>query len=397
MTLDPRTVLVMAVGFLLVTTITLGLLVRTLPADTRRGARAGTLATATLGISWALIALEGLVPEALSLLGGNLLYLIAAALVYQSIRLLDGEKASGWVYARVYACVVAPAILATALARYVVDAYSVRVIVMSVALAFLLTLAARRLFVAPRGALFNPGRRAAAYWMATSAALLVMRVVLTLVQGGAPPLFGDEALPNLLVAVSVVIALGAVFAYFLLFSGRVTAELVVQAHLDPLTEVLNRRGFEERAKQELKRAARNGSPVSLLMVDANEFKNINDSWGHQVGDEALRAIANGIRARVRPYDLIARHGGDEFVVLLPGLDAQSAAALIPRIQESIANQPTPHKGRLDVSIGRASLRPRATGRGRAEASGEDVDAADVLRRLIAAADGDLYGVKHTRF
>lgn len=393
MTLDARTVFVMAVGFLAVTTITLGLLVRTLPADTRRGARVGTLATATLGVSWALIALEGLVPEALSLLGGNLLYLIAAALVYQSIRLLDGEKVTGWVYA----CVVAPAILATALARYVVDAYSVRVIVMSVALAFLLTLAARRLFVAPRGVLFNPGRRAAAYWMATSAALLVMRVVLTLAQGGAPPLLGDEALPNLFVAVSVVIALGAVFAYFLLFSGRVTAELAVQAHLDPLTELLNRRGFEERAKQELKRAARNGSPVSLLMVDANEFKNINDSWGHQVGDEALRAIANGIRARVRPYDLIARLGGDEFVVLLPGLDAQSAAALIPRIRESIANQPTPHKGRLDVSIGRASLRPRAAGRGHAEASGEDVDAADVLRRLIAAADGDLYGVKHTRF
>src|SRR5690606_20441073 len=116
-------------------------------------------------------------------------------------------------------------------------------------------------------------------------------------------------------------------------------ELAMQAHLDPLTELQNRRGFEERAKQELKRAARNESPVSLLMVDANDFKRINDNWGHQAGDAALQAIANGIRARVRPYDLVGRLGGDEFVVLLPGLDAEAAAVLVPRLLESIADQP----------------------------------------------------------
>ncbi len=393
MTLDARTVFVMAVGFLAVTTITLGLLVRTLPNDTRRGALVGTWATATLGISWALIALEGLVPEVLSLLGGNLLYLVAAALVYQSIRLLDGESANHGIYAYV----VVPAILAILAARYVVDAYPVRVVVMSVALAVLLALASRRLFAAPRGAYYNPGRRAAGYWLATSAAVLVTRVIVTVVQGGAPPLLDEGALPNLFVALSVVVALGAVFAYFLVFSGRVTAELAVQAHLDPLTELLNRRGFEERAKQELRRAARSGSPVSLLMVDANEFKRINDNWGHQAGDRALRAIATGIRARVRPYDLVARLGGDEFVVLLPGLDAQSAAALVPRLRESIAKQPTEHDGSLDVSIGRASLAPKGARGGLGEVPGGAVDEAEVLQHLLIAADEDLYGVKHTRF
>lgn len=391
MILDPRTVFIMGVGFLVVTTITLGLLVRTLPHDTRRSAVVGTLATATLGVSWTLIALEGLVPELWSLLGGNLLYLVAAALVYQSIRLLDGER----VHRGVFLYVVVPAIVGTLLARYAVDAYSVRVVVMSAAIALLLALASRRLFAQPRGSQFNPGRRVAAYWLASSAAVLVLRIILTAVWGGAPPLINANALPNLLVALSVILALGTVFAYFLLFSGRVTAELAMQAHLDPLTELLNRRGFEERVKQELKRAARNGAPVSFLMVDANDFKRINDNWGHLAGDSALLAIANGIRARVRPYDLVGRLGGDEFAVFLPNLAADAAEDLIPRILESIAQQPTGHGSRLSVSIGRSSMVPsdaEAPGTGLAESSHE----AELLRQLVAAADDDLYGVKRTR-
>src|SRR5690606_18074512 len=128
--------------------------------------------------------------------------------------------------------------------------------------------ASRRLFHDPEGVRWNPGRHPAAYWLAVSAGVLVLRVIATLALGGAPPLMTQSTLPNLFVAISVTVALKAVFAYFLVFSGRVTAELGMQAHLDPLTELLNRRGFVDRAKQELKRSARAGTPVSLLMVDA---------------------------------------------------------------------------------------------------------------------------------
>jgi diguanylate cyclase (GGDEF)-like protein len=391
MILDPRTVFVMGVGFLVVTSVTLGLLIRTLPKDTRRSATVGTLATATLGLSWALIAIEGLVPEVWSLLGGNLLYLIAAALVYQSIRLLDGESMSRGVYLYV----VAPAIVATLAARYVVDLYSVRVAVMSAAIALLLGLASRRLFVDPPGIRSNPGRRAAAYWMAASAGVLVARFIATVIGGGAPPLIDDDPIPNLYVALSVIIGLGAVFAYFLVFSGRVTAELAVQAHFDPLTELLNRRGFEVRARQELTRAVRSGAPVSLLMIDANDFKRINDTWGHLAGDRALQAIANGIRACVRQYDLVGRIGGDEFAVLLSGIEGERAALMVPRLLDSIGAQPTEHGSRLTVSIGRASLASLGTDAvrtGLREGSVED----EMLQRLFSAADGDLYGVKRTR-
>jgi len=386
MTLDIRTVFVMGVGFLVVTTITLSLLVRTLPKDTRRSALVGAIATATLASSWALFALEGLVPELLTLLGANLLYLLAGSLIYQSIRLLDGEKPQRGIYLYV----VAPAILLTLAARYVVDAYSARVVIMSAALSLLLALTSQRLLVGPRATSLNPGRRPAAYWLATAAALLAVRAVGTAALGGAPRLLGEGGIPPLSVAVGVIIGLGAVFAYFLVFSGRVTAELAVQAHLDPLTELLNRRGFEERAKQELQRAARSGAPVSLLMVDANEFKSINDNWGHAAGDKALCGIASGLRAHLRPYDLVARLGGDEFVALLPGTDSRAAAALAPRLREAIARQPTDHGGRLDVSIGIANLEGQAlqSGPGSEEAA---------LRRLLAEADGALYGVKRTRY
>jgi len=320
------------------------------------------------------------------LLGANLLYLLAGSLIYQSIRLLDGEKPQRGIYLYV----VAPAILLMLAARYVVDAYSARVVMMSAALSLLLALTSHRLFVGPRATSLNPGRRPAAYWLATAAALLAVRAVGTAALGGAPRLLGEGALPPISVAVGVIIGLGAVFAYFLVFSGRVTAELAVQAHLDPLTELLNRRGFEERAKQELQRAARSGAPVSLLMVDANEFKTINDNWGHAAGDKALCAIADGLRGHLRPYDLVARLGGDEFVALLPGTDGRAAAALAPRLREAIAGQPTDHGGRLDVSIGIANVEGQALlgGPGSEEA---------VLRRLLAEADGALYGVKHTRY
>ncbi|MFA5551544.1 MAG: GGDEF domain-containing protein [Trueperaceae bacterium] len=387
MILDPRTVFVMGSGFLVITTITLGLLVRTLPADIRRSALVGTGATLTLGISWLLFAFGDLVPDIFTVLGANFFYLLAIALVYQSIRLLDGERSNR----RIYLAVVLPAILATVAARYLVDAYMVRVVVMSVALGFMLALSSVRLFRKSPGSLHNPGRRAAAYWLGTTAALLLVRVIITIVQGEAPPFMTQRVVPNLSVALSVVIALGAVFAYFLLFSGRVTAELAVQARRDPLTELLNRRGFEERAIEELQRAARNGRPVSLLMVDADDFKSINDKWGHQAGDVALKAIAHGIRDKVRQYDLVGRLGGDEFVVLLPGLGKAAVAELAPRLKESIARQRTDHPGAVEVSIGVGYLEPTP------DSVATPALVLSALTRLMKVVDDDMYGVKNTRF
>lgn len=111
---------------------------------------------------------------------------------------------------------------------------------------------------------------------------------------------------------------------------RINRELVYRAQHDPLTGLANRMLLEDRAQQMLARAARDGSKVALLTMDIDRFKQINDTFGHLVGDECLRAIASRLQSRVRDADTLARTGGEEFTVLVGGLtstrSAQAAAA-----------------------------------------------------------------------
>ncbi len=97
------------------------------------------------------------------------------------------------------------------------------------------------------------------------------------------------------------------------------------AETDLVTGVYSHRHLQDRVRQETARAARSRSPLSVLMVDLDDFKRVNDEHGHQAGDRVLRAIAGALRAAVRTSDVVARYGGDEFVVLMPDTDADEAA------------------------------------------------------------------------
>lgn len=111
-----------------------------------------------------------------------------------------------------------------------------------------------------------------------------------------------------------------------------------QAHSDPLTGLANRNVFDEALEHELRQARRNGQPLSLLLLDVDYFKRLNDSLGHPTGDEVLRALASVLRARARrPRDLVARLGGDEFAVMLPETTPQAAAAIATTVHVDLAN------------------------------------------------------------
>jgi two-component system, cell cycle response regulator len=109
-----------------------------------------------------------------------------------------------------------------------------------------------------------------------------------------------------------------------------------QATHDGLTGVLNRNAIFDVLSRELARASREGHPLSLLMVDLDRFKQVNDTRGHAVGDAVLREAARRMQDSIRGYDSVGRYGGEEFLIILPGCDSQGAVAQAERVRESFA-------------------------------------------------------------
>jgi diguanylate cyclase (GGDEF)-like protein len=156
------------------------------------------------------------------------------------------------------------------------------------------------------------------------------------------------------------------------------------ANIDGLTELANRRRFDEIYEQEWQRAIQSGRPLSLALLDIDAFKQFNDRYGHPAGDRALRSVARTADAAMhRPGDLAARYGGEELLLLLPETDAQSAHAMAEALRAAIAGLAIPHEASsvapvLTVSIGGATFDPAGN---------------EQPFELFEAADAQLYRAK----
>jgi diguanylate cyclase (GGDEF)-like protein len=154
--------------------------------------------------------------------------------------------------------------------------------------------------------------------------------------------------------------------------------------IDGLTGIANRRKFDDSLAVEWRRARRNLSPLSLIMMDIDFFKSYNDHYGHLAGDECLRKLASEINAVCRrPADLFARYGGEEFVMLLPEIDSSGALSLAMKVQEKIKSIAIPHAysqvaDHVTVSIGVSTIIP-----------GDEQTESD----LIKSSDNLLYAAK----
>jgi diguanylate cyclase (GGDEF)-like protein len=132
------------------------------------------------------------------------------------------------------------------------------------------------------------------------------------------------------------------------------------ATVDSLTGLFNRPYMDARLHQEFERARRGSSPLTLLLADIDDFKSVNDTHGHQTGDAVLQTVAAVLRSAVRVFDVCARYGGDEFVILMPSSDQSSAAACAERIRRSVAesaggSEATARLPRVTLSVGIAVL------------------------------------------
>ena len=123
------------------------------------------------------------------------------------------------------------------------------------------------------------------------------------------------------------------------------------ARTDPLTGIANLRALTELAEVEIAFGRRYKRPLTAIYIDLDSFKAINDTMGHAVGDEVLRAVARGIRDALRVTDLVARIGGDEFLILLPETNADAAALVIRKVREALTRADSPSGTALDASFG----------------------------------------------
>jgi diguanylate cyclase (GGDEF)-like protein/PAS domain S-box-containing protein len=157
---------------------------------------------------------------------------------------------------------------------------------------------------------------------------------------------------------------------------KTLATMEVLSVTDSLTGLYNRRAFEEKLEGEFERARRYNLPLSLLMLDADNFKNVNDTLGHCAGDDLLRSIARMLKENARANDVTARYGGDEFAVILPNTDSKVAFHLAERLRWA-AKELYHYPHQVTISVGVSALSPDM-----ADQSG-----------LVIAADNALYDAK----
>lgn len=176
----------------------------------------------------------------------------------------------------------------------------------------------------------------------------------------------------------------AIAAYILKRWRQREEEVRHLSSIDPLTGLMNRRSITEHLEREQARRLRSGEPLSVVMIDLDHFKQINDTWGHQVGDDVLVKAAQILKNTVRQNDYVGRFGGEEFLIILPGMDKDGAALLAERIRKTITASPfsvdQEHQVSVTASLGLCACNQQQT---------------RSITEIIRLADDALYKAKHS--
>jgi diguanylate cyclase (GGDEF)-like protein len=378
MSLDARTLL-----FSLVLTYALAVLSMFVAATGRIGNKTpdgtGKWASAMLmeTLTWVLIAKRGEIPDFFSVTIANGFMAVAYAMILSAIYEFQQRKAPNWQY-------WLPIALTLAMAAILMDDIRGRFIWGGIIYGLQMVLIARAL-------LSDKETRAGHAWRLLFGGVIMIMVVLVL--RAADALFASDVLaqpqntaavqPVQLVSYIAVVAMALLgsISFVLMVKERTDREVMHLAMTDSLTQIPNRRALMDYAARVL--ARRNGLPLAMLMIDVDHFKPINDTHGHQIGDEVLCKLTAMLAGRLRGYDLIGRYGGEEFCVIAPETDQKGALALAEALRKIITSKSiATSSGELPVSIsiGVACCPLNATRN---------------LKEILAEADAALYDAKQT--
>jgi diguanylate cyclase (GGDEF)-like protein len=187
-----------------------------------------------------------------------------------------------------------------------------------------------------------------------AAAFYIRGIGVMLVADPLQPFVAPSAFQSAVFIAACASAIVSSLGFLLLHKERAEGEAVRMATMDPLTGAYNRRTFHEIAERELSRARRAGQPLSIIVLDIDHFRPVNETYGNRVGDEVLQRIADIVRTVLRKEDMLVRYGGEEFLVMLPDVPGPGAVVVAGRIRKAIEAQALEVGGHvlpITVSVG----------------------------------------------
>jgi diguanylate cyclase (GGDEF)-like protein len=369
MTLDVRTIVVLLVLSAVLMSITLAVGIRT---GRGSGFVHWNVGLALFALGWLLMALRGVLPDFAGVALANASLVAGLCLQLAAMIRFEGRSVPP-------VLVYAPGPALFFLVLPLLDDYAV--MTLAVSLAYASVLGATAWFAARLKSDAGPARWLLAATCSVAALMLLVRAGVLLVQPvDRSGLFSGGAVHVVAFLALFVLSSTSSVAFLLMLRERAEAEIRRLAMFDPLTALLNRRAFIELGEREIARASRLRVPYTVLMMDLDHFKRVNDRHGHQAGDRVLAAFAALAQRSVRAGDLVGRYGGEEFCAILPGASREVALAVAERLRASAAETPLEGLDRpITVSIGAATARPG--------------DAPCSLDQALARADAALYRAK----
>jgi diguanylate cyclase (GGDEF)-like protein len=372
------------VGSILIVTIAASALVGLIISSARdtalvSGMREFGLAAWCIAFGCTFQLVRPFVPEVLSIVLGNGGMWLAVALQVRAFRLFN-EPASTW---RVPTVVGLTSIGVFALAAILGAGYAARSVAISTYLVVMMGLALRELFAGGGPA----AERSRAVCIALCAMVLVChvaRIALVLSDDHLDTnLFHPSLERTIAFFPAVLYTLGVGMGFLMMHRERSDARSRQLALVDPLTGCANRRALEDRLTGELAFARRTKKPLSMLVVDVDHFKRVNDTHGHAIGDEVIRHVADVLRGGVRTSDVVARYGGEEFCAVLREADLEGASILAERLRAAIAGR--------EVTVGERTLQITASIGVATFEVGDELAPDSMFRR----ADAALYRAKQS--